>query len=423
MPRIILKPRKPRPDFPLFPHATGRWAKKVRGKFEYFGRIEDDPKGERALAEWLEQRDFLLAGRQRQVNRGALTVAELANKFLSYKRTQLSAGDIKAQSIVPGYRACAMVVEEFGATKAVEDLGPDDFQRLLESRLADKSARTRAMFVTLIRTLFTFAFNDEQRLISAPVLFGAAFRKPKLPRWHDRKPGEGRAFTAEQIRRIHSSAKGMQRATARLLRATTLLGINCGFGNNDCATLTFANLDLEGGWHSHPRPKTGIPRRCHLWNETVAAIREYVKKRPQPKTPEYSDLVFLTRYGLPYVHASAKTEEHLKAGRLDGFDWHNELGDLMRRTLMRLGIKRKGLSFYSLRHTFETIGGAAKDQIAVDAIMGHVTPGMGTNYRDSIDDKRLRAVTDHVHAWLFPEAGENLDLEDFARQVLQLKGQ
>ena len=42
------KPAKPYPGFPLFPHATGRWAKKILHKFHCFGKIADDPKGEQA---------------------------------------------------------------------------------------------------------------------------------------------------------------------------------------------------------------------------------------------------------------------------------------------------------------------------------------------------------------------------------------
>lgn len=69
--------RKPRPDFPLFPHETGRWAKKVRGKLNYFGKTTDDPKGEAALLKWLDEKDDLLAGRKPRAKTGGLTVGEL----------------------------------------------------------------------------------------------------------------------------------------------------------------------------------------------------------------------------------------------------------------------------------------------------------------------------------------------------------
>lgn len=78
--------KKPRPDFPLFPHATGRWTKKVRQRFVYFGKIADDPDGKKALNMWLTQRDDLLAGRQPRMPTEELTVADLCNRFLSVKR-------------------------------------------------------------------------------------------------------------------------------------------------------------------------------------------------------------------------------------------------------------------------------------------------------------------------------------------------
>jgi integrase len=66
-----------------------------------------------------------------------------------------------------------------------------------------------------------------------------------------------------------------------------------------------------------------------------------------------------------------------------------------------LNLHRPGLGFYALRHTFETIGGDARDQVAVDHIMGHARDDMASVYRERISDERLKAVTDHVHQWLF----------------------
>ena len=66
-----------------------------------------------------------------------------------------------------------------------------------------------------------------------------------------------------------------------------------------------------------------------------------------------------------------------------------------------LKIHRPGLGFYALRHTFETVAGDSKDQVGVDAIMGHAREDMSNLYREKIEDGRLLAITNHVRKWLF----------------------
>jgi len=82
------------------------------------------------------------------------------------------------------------------------------------------------------------------------------------------------------------------------------------------------------------------------------------------------------------------------------------LGQQFSKLLTELGIKRPGVSFYALRHTFETIGGESRDQVAVDHIMGHARDDMASLYRERISDERLKAVTDTIHDRLFAEDAE-----------------
>jgi integrase len=165
-----------------------------------------------------------------------------------------------------------------------------------------------------------------------------------------------------------------------------MLGINCGFGMADCGRLPLSALDFDAGWVNYPRAKTGINRRCPLWPETVAAVKEALADRPEPKQTEHAALAFLTHQGRPWHKEDASSPACFKVGKL----------------LKALNINgRKGLGFYTLRHCFETVAGEAKDQVAVDHVMGHSRDDMASVYRETISDERLRAVADTVRAWLF----------------------
>jgi Flp pilus assembly secretin CpaC len=45
-----------------------------------------------------------------------------------------------------------------------------------------------------------------------------------------------------------------------------------------------------------------------------------------------------------------------------------------------------------------------KDLPAIRLIMGHADESIDATYRESIDDDRLVAVSDHVRKWLFGDA-------------------
>ncbi len=391
------KPKKPRPDFPLFPHARGYWAKKVRQKLHYFGKIADDPKGEAALLLWVDQKDDLLAGRTPRGTPGeGLTVANLCNHFITAKEQQRDAGEIRARSFAEYFANCKFVVASFGKTRLVDDLAADDFQAL-RARLA-KLYGVHKLSKEIQLTRMIFKYGIDAGLIEKPVRFGPTFKKPanRLMRAHRQKNGV-RMFEAATLRTIIDKAD-------QPLKAMILLAINCGFGNSDCGTLPKSALDLKAGWVNFPRPKTSIERRCPLWPETIEAIREAIDQRPKAKHHEHDDLVFVTKYGQPWskdTSTNPVSQEYRKL--IDAIDAAAATDAKKRKSKPPAKIHRPGLGFYALRHTFETIGGESRDQVAVNHIMGHADASMAGVYRERISDERLRDVVNVVRRWLFPK--------------------
>jgi integrase len=367
------RPAKPYPEFPLCPATNGRWQKKINGKSHYFGRwgrvvngkmdrIEGDGWQE-ALALFKAQADDLHAGRTPRAKSDELTIRDLCNRFLTAKKHKLDAGEMTQQTFDECFATAKRLADQFGGDRLVDDLAADDFESL-RAEMAKRWGPVR-LGNEIGRTKSVFKYAIDNRLIERPVAFGSEFRKPSkaVMRKH-RADGGQRLFDAAEVRALLDAASPQ-------LKAMILLGINAAFGNHDCATLPTSAVDGKGGWVRFPRPKTGIERRCPLWPETVEALRAVTAK---------DGFVFA-----------------MKCSRRA-----NAVTRAMGRLLHNLGINgRRGLGFYTLRHTFRTIADSQRDFPAIRIIMGHADGSIDDAYREHVDDARLKAVTDHVRNWLF----------------------
>lgn len=385
------KPAKPRPDFPLTPHSNGTWCKRIRKKLHYFGRWGDP---DAALVEYLDQKDDLYAGRVPRRSKDALDLAYALDHFLSSKKVDLVEGRIRPRTFWELDRICERIAEYFGEGRLLNDIRPEDLTSLrlelgrgwkkksspnnghvkVKERLSPttiKGELTRARMVFL---------HVNEYLATTPIAYKKALRPPSRPQLrqivNERGPAD---FSAKQI-------KVLADAASVHLRAMIYLGINCGFGNADCAKLRGAQLDLDGCWHDFWRPKTQNPRRCPLWPETIHALRESIAERPKPKSSEVAEYVFLTREGNCWMKENG---------------W-NAISTEFRKLLVNQDYYRKGVTgFYGLRRTLETVGTDAGHQVALDFMMGHCPEedDMPARYRQRISDESLLKVSNFMREW------------------------
>lgn len=158
------RPKKPYAEFPLFPHATRRWAKKIRGKFYYFGPWSDP---DAALTRFLAQRDYLLAGVTPPDTREGLTVRELCNEFLTAKERKRDIGEITRRTFTDHHATCRNIIGALGRDQLVDRLQPGDFAKWRDKLARRVGPVTLANEIQRVRVVFKYAYDA--RLIERPV--------------------------------------------------------------------------------------------------------------------------------------------------------------------------------------------------------------------------------------------------------------
>lgn len=397
-----VRPDKPYATFPLSAHAGGKWVKKIKGEFHYYGRWGKVVNGtmqripgdgwKEALERYKAEADDLHAGRIPRVDGKTVTVKDVCNKFLNAKLDRLNNAEISPRTFTEYKATATRLVKRFGG-RYVDDLNADDFQSL-RNELAKQYGPVRlGNEIVRVKTVFKYGFD--MGLIDKPLRYGTQFVRPSKTVLRKHRAANGKKlFTGKAVRELIDAA-GVP------LKAMILLGINCGFGNADCANLPLSAVDLEAGWVTFPRPKTGIARRAKLWPETVEALRAAIESRPTPKDNADADILFITRLRHRWVRTRVEqpTKEELEKApdRTPKHTPIDSVGLEFRKVAKSIA---PGLGFYAIRHTFRTVADATKDFPACRMIMGHADGGIDDFYIEGIDDARLIAVSEYVRAWL-----------------------
>lgn len=84
--------RKTRSDkFPLTPHPTGQYCKKIKGKIYYFGTNK-----KQALQRYLDQATYLhgYESSMAQRSNGSMTLKELCDRYLRYQHAKVLTGEL-----------------------------------------------------------------------------------------------------------------------------------------------------------------------------------------------------------------------------------------------------------------------------------------------------------------------------------------
>lgn len=362
-------------------HANGHWYKKYKNQHHYFYKQADDPKGSYSTELWRHNKSYIDQGLVppaydplNGIASDSATVGDAFNHFLESKQTRVDIGRLEQKTWDEYQKTCKFAADALGKNRPVDHLVASDFNKLMSAIASRYGLNTQTKMVGQVRSAFRIAFED--RVIKSLPVYGQNFEPPpaKEKRAHRNSKGNQTFEPAE----IHALLK-----VANVnLKAMVLLGINCGFGNEDCAALP--RSAINGNWIEWARVKTATTRRCPLWPETLEAIHEAIQHADSKGETE---LCFMGARGKNFV---SKKKDGTRVGKV--FDHARE----------KSGIRTER-TFYDLRRTFQTVAlNATGNDNVTKSIMGHIPSesNMSARYTQEVWENQLQMVSNAVRKWV-----------------------
>jgi integrase len=234
---------------------------------------------------------------------------------------------------------CETIIRTFGHSRRVTEA---DLWRLREALATPKSGHDHISPISLKRWL-THARTVLKKHHSVEVC--DALKSPPIREIRRHRHNKRRHFTREECLALLEHPHPA-------FRSMVWLGLNCAFGPADCRELKLE--DISDGWLRSIRPKTGMPRICPLWQETLEALT----------FPMW-----------------------------DRFRVNKQL---------RIFLPGVGVGFYGLRRTWCTVASASGcPDWVLATIMGHADSNIRSqHYREQVHARSLTQATDFVYAWL-----------------------
>lgn len=458
-------PEKPSPDFPLFPHRNGQWAKCVgprnQRKMLYFGPWADPEGALRRYQEFLVENGKPVTPKKPRTPKKrrkpkppykgfplfAHSNGQWA-KTIDYKTRYFGAWDdpegavrrwqAEKANLLEGRRSVprdskettiGQVCDAFMNSKrtrhAAGELSPQTVMgyQIDCERLTDHFGKGR-----IVETLTPFDFESYRNALAkggaqpgrkgrstrrrplGPVAIGKAIMAVRTIFKY--------AYEQDMISAPMKYGQNFKKPSPKVLREARNKKGKRMFSQADIVAM----LDLAKG---AIKPMIWLGINCGLGNTDCARLqfqnidleRQWLDY-PRPKTGvvRWSPLwpetcAAITEYLRKRPEAANESDRDVVfLTQRTAIPWENTkgydpVGNAISRILRTMKIDQHGLGFYALRHTFLTVGEGCQDQKAVEFIMGHAPDArdMSARYREEFSEERLLHVTNFVHDWLFSE--------------------